>query len=71
MQIMYESFKEDTSSINKKIILFIKNNLLKNKDYFDSILLNAKTEEENTEEEEINNEEDKGNKKKSLKKQKN
>ena len=67
--IMYESFKEDTSSLNKKIIQFIKNNLLKNKDYFDSILLNSNIEEENIEEE-INNEEDKGNKKNKAKKNK-
>ena len=42
--IMYESFKEDTSSINNKIIIFIKNNLLLNKTYFDSILSNSELE---------------------------
>ena len=65
--IMYESFKEDTSSINKKIIKFIKNNLLINKNYFDSILLNSETEEENIEEE---IEEEKDNKKNKSKKKK-
>ena len=52
--IMYESFKEDTSLINIKILKFIKNNLLINKDYFDSII-NSVIEKENIEEE--NNEE--------------
>ena len=52
--IMYESFKEDTSLINIKILKFIKNNLLINKDYFDSII-NSVIEKENIEDE--NNEE--------------
>ena len=42
--IMYESFKEDTSSINNKIIIYIKNNLLLYKTYFDSILSNSELE---------------------------
>ena len=41
---MYESFKEDTSSINNKIIIYIKNNLLLYKTYFDSILSNSELE---------------------------
>lgn len=52
--IMYESFKEDTSLINIKILKFIKNNLLINKDYFDSII-NSVIEKENIDDE--NNEE--------------
>ena len=40
--IMYESFKEDTSSINNKIIIFIKNNLLLNKTYFNGIICYTK-----------------------------
>ena len=32
--IMYESFKEDTTSINQKIVKFLKNSILINKNYF-------------------------------------
>jgi hypothetical protein len=63
--IMYETFKENTSSINNKIIKFIKNNLLINKNYFDSIIINSEEEEEENVENENNEEED--NKKKSKK----
>ena len=44
--IMYESFKEDTSAINKRIIKFIKDNLLINKNYFDSIIIDSEEKEE-------------------------
>ena len=44
--IMYESFKEDTSSLNKKIIKYIKDNLLLNKDYFNSLSIDSEEENE-------------------------
>ena len=43
--IMYESFREDTSSLNKKIIKFIKKNIILKEDYFDSILDDLEKEE--------------------------
>ena len=43
---MYESFKEDTSSLNKKKIKFIKDNLLLNKDYFNSLSIDSEEENE-------------------------
>ena len=43
--IMYESFKEDTSSLNKTIIKFIKNNIILKEDYFDSIPIDSEEEE--------------------------
>ena len=63
--IMYETMKENTHSLNQKIIRFIKNNLLINKNYFDSILVDSEIEEEENVEIENNEEED--NKKKSKK----
>ena len=44
--IMYESFKEDTSSLNKKIYKFIKNNIILKEDYFDSISLDSDEEKD-------------------------
>ena len=44
--IMYESLKEDTSVLNKKIFKFLKENLLINSDYFDSLSLNSEDENE-------------------------
>ena len=61
--IMYESYKEDTSSLSKKIIKFIKKNILINKNYFDTISLNSDEENDkeiniSTKSEEINNSEE-------------
>ena len=44
--IMYESLKEDTSVLNKKIFKFLKENLLLNTDYFDSLSLDSEDENE-------------------------
>ena len=41
---MYESYKENTSSINKKILNFIKNSILLNPNYFDNILSEEEAE---------------------------
>ena len=74
--IMYESFKEDTSSLNKTIIKFIKNNIILKEDYFDSIPIDSEEEEnENypstkSDEEEKEEEEEEVNKKNKKKKKK-
>ena len=61
--IMYESYQENTSNINRKIIKFIKSNILLNKNYFDSILSEQETEEENMNiEEKDDDKEEKGEK---------
>ena len=43
--LMYESFKEDTSYLNNKIIKFIKKNILLNQHYFDSLSLDLDNED--------------------------
>ena len=80
--IMYESFKEDTTSINKKIIKFLKKNIILKEDYFDTILsigsdeeneINTSTKSDENEDEQQNEEEeekDKKNKKFKKKKKK-
>jgi aspartate oxidase len=79
---MYESFKEDTTSINKKIIKFLKKNIILKEDYFDTILsigsdeeneINTSTKSDENEDEQQNEEEeekDKKNKKFKKKKKK-
>ena len=42
--IMYESFREDTTSINKKIFSFLKDNIIIREDYFDSFLAGSDKE---------------------------
>ena len=69
--IMYESYKENTSSINKKILNFIKNSILLNPNYFDNILSEEEAEidkEEKKSEEENNNKEERDSKKNKPKK---
>ncbi len=70
--IMYESFKEDTTSINKKIIKFLKKNIILKEDYFDTILsigsdeeneINTSTKSDENEDEQQNEEEEEKNKK--------
>ena len=73
--IMYESFKEDTSSLNKTIIKFIKNNIILKEDYFDSIPIDSEEEENENypstkSDEEEKEEEEKKEKKKNKKKKK-
>ena len=74
--IMYESFKEDTSSLNKTIIKFIKNNIILKEDYFDSIPIDSEEEENENypstkrDEEEKEEEEEEVNKKTKKKKKK-
>ena len=73
--IMYESFKEDTSSLNKKIIKYIKNNILLKEDYFDSIPIDSEQENDNcqstkSDEEEKEEEEEEKTKKKKKKEKK-
>ena len=75
--IMYESFKEDTSSLNKTIIKFIKNNIILKEDYFDSIPIDSEEEEnenypstKSDEEEKEEEEEEEVNKKTKKKKKK-
>ena len=69
--IMYESFKENTSFINKKILNFIKNSILLNPNYSDNILSEEEAEidkEEKKSEEENNNKEERDSKKNKTKK---
>ena len=68
--IMYESFKEDTSKINQKIVKFLKNSIIINKNYFDSILSNSEINAEKIIEENNNEKEIKDNKKNKSKKNK-
>ena len=69
--IMYETFREDTTLINKKIFNFLKENIIIKEDYFDSFLtgsdkendINTNTKSDENEVEQQNEEEEEKEKK--------
>ena len=62
-EIMFENFGESCDKINRKILKFVRENLCKNKNYFDSLDFNNDENSLNTTENEDENETKKNKKK--------